>query len=112
MLKVSELFTGEYLRKENLIDDDTGAYKVIKLAIKDIEKKMVAIPMTKLEKEVAVVYFEKTDKGMCLNATNRNHLISKFGNRPKEWIGKVVSLGVDPSIKFKGKVVGGLIFKD
>lgn len=55
-----------------------------------------------------MIFFELLDKGLILNATNKNALVDKLGKNPASWRGAEVGLFVDPDVSFGGKRTGGL----
>jgi len=56
-----------------------------------------------------VVFFAESDKGLVLGPTNLQLLKIATGvNGPDEAISKKVTVYVDPTVSFGGKVVGGL----
>ena len=73
------------VRKEELRDGDAGKKKI-----------------------KFVIYFKSLDKGLILNATNKNALADAFGKVPAKWIGAEVGVFVDPNVTFAGKRVPGL----
>ena len=55
-----------------------------------------------------VIFFKSLDKGLILNATNKDELVVKLGKNPASWRGAEVGLFVDPNVMFAGKRVSGL----
>lgn len=60
------------------------------------------------KKPVAIL--EGAKKVLILSAGKRNALIRLFGEL-KNWRGKQIKLVADPSVKYKGKITGGLVIK-
>jgi len=58
------------------------------------------------EKLLFAVGFEKIQKQMILNATNRKSLSRQFGADTKQWIGKEVTLTVQDGIRKPGGRAG------
>lgn len=58
------------------------------------------------EKLLFAVGFEKIQKQMILNATNRKSLSRQFGADTKQWIGKEVTLTVQDGIRKPGGRTG------
>lgn len=102
------------LKKETiwLASEDIGLNKEVKVKIQDVERyKNVTFDAGRVEPKVAALRFEKTEKRMVLNATNRKTLVKMFGMDTKEWRGKEIVLWVDPNVKMKGEKVGGIRIK-
>jgi hypothetical protein len=57
-----------------------------------------------------VVVFE-SGAAVALNKTNLVALADAFGNETDAWVGKELELTADPSVKHKGKTVGGIVIK-
>ena len=55
-----------------------------------------------------VLFFKELDKGMVLNTTGIRMLEKAFGDESDDWVGKRVTIYVDPNVSYKGQVVGGL----
>lgn len=56
-----------------------------------------------------VVYFTESEKGLVLGPTNLQLLKIATGvNGPDESIGHKITIFVDPTVSFGGKIVGGL----
>jgi hypothetical protein len=65
------------------------------------------------EKNVPTLKFKGKAKQMVLRTSaNRKALVHMFGADTKNWRGKTVKLYHDPSVKFGGRVVGGLRIKE
>jgi len=62
------------------------------------------------EEHVYWVEFKETQKGLIINATNRETLIRLFGKKKPNpsWQGKKVELYVDDNVQFRGKRVRGV----
>jgi hypothetical protein len=73
------------VRKEDMTDRETGKKKVR-----------------------FVIFFESIDKGLILNATNKNMLVDALGKQPASWIGASVGIFVDPNVTYGNKRTGGL----
>ena len=94
-------FLGSYLRQED-VDGDTLA------TISGAKEELVGAD----KERCLVVFFEELDKGLVFNATNINTCTALFGtDETDEWIGKRVTIYVDPNVMFGGKKVGGLRIK-
>lgn len=73
------------LRKEEMIDKDTGKKKIR-----------------------FVVSFDSIDKPLIINATNKNVLVDALGRNPAAWVGASVGVFFDRDVMFAGKRVGGI----
>ena len=98
MPKVSEMIQSKYLRKEDVEED-------LIVSIKDCV--LETMPGDGREQRW-VLLFRELPKGLVLNATVIRVLEKAYGNDSDLWIGKKVVLYVDPSVSFRGQVVGGL----
>jgi hypothetical protein len=61
----------------------------------------------KPERPKFVLYFTTLDKGVVLNATNKNTIVGKLGKNSADWIGAEIGLYTEPT-QFAGKPVKGL----
>jgi hypothetical protein len=55
-----------------------------------------------------VLYLEGIDKGLVLNAINKDRLVASLGRVPANWKGASVGVFVDPDVVFGGKKTGGV----
>jgi hypothetical protein len=70
--------------------------------------KLEEVGMDKESKPVA--YFSEDPRGLVLSANKYTALAEANASRDCDtWAGSRVSLTVDPTIKFKGRVVGGVV---
>lgn len=59
-----------------------------------------------------VMRFEEDDRGLTMNKTRYEDATTFFGSKDTDvWIGKKITLAYDPNIKFGGKRVGGIVFR-
>lgn len=59
----------------------------------------------------AIVYalqFERCQRQLVLNGTNRKQINSMFGNKVTDWIGKTIKLYVDPNVRLGSEVTKGI----
>lgn len=101
-------------------DDIDGAYGSQYLGVVDVGDKKIRTKISKVRmedvkdkdtgkiKKKPVVFFEKIDKGLTLNATNKETLVAAFGKAPAGWLGGTVGILVDPNVMFGGKKTGGV----
>lgn len=94
-------FMSTYLRKEEIDGDQ-------ELTISSVEVEEVGP-----EKDPKpVMYFKEIEKGMIIGSKAvLNTLIDAFGDETDEWVGKKITVYVDPNVAFKGKRIGGLRVK-
>ena len=52
-----------------------------------------------------VVHLEGIEKPMVLNSTNLNELVEKLGRNPRDWIGALIGLYVDPKSSTPGSAL-------
>ncbi len=88
-----------YLNVEDLMNDK-GGYTTFQLRTARVEAHKIENPKTFAKEDKLVVYFEKGEKGLILNATMCNTLqeISKSRN-PADWSGQNVELYVELGAK-------------
>ena len=70
----------------------------------------VAFDKGRVEAEVYALKFQKADKQLVLNATNRKTLVELFGTNVKNWASKKIVL-FTVKTKFAGKDVNGIRVK-
>lgn len=59
-----------------------------------------------------VLYFEEDPRGVVLNKSRFTQLVEITGSADSDqWVGKKITLVVDPNVKYAGKKVGGLAFE-
>jgi hypothetical protein len=97
-MKVSKMIQSKYLRKDDIEDDTPATIK--KLSLEDM-------PGDSGDRRW-VLSFRELDKGMVLNTTGIRMLEKAFGDESDDWVGKRVTIYVDPNVSYKGQVVGGL----
>jgi hypothetical protein len=95
-MKVSEAFPGKWLKA-----DDLPKGKKVKVTISD-----VGIEEMNGEKKLSL-FFEGKDRGMIVNTTNRNILVSALGNETDDWTGKEVFIYAQ-AVSYQGRMVQGL----
>ena len=89
------------------------------LAVSDIGDRKLRTKILKVRKEELsgkegrarmrfVLYIAALDKGMVLNATNKNELMTALGRVPAKWIGATIGIYVDNNVMFAGKRTKGL----
>jgi hypothetical protein len=100
--KVSGMKTSPWLASEDLLG--ICPQQVIIAGVYKHED----VPMDggRKEKLLFAVGFEKIQKQMILNATNRKALSRQFGADTKQWIGKEVTLTVQDGIRKPGGRTG------
>jgi hypothetical protein len=100
--KVSGMKTSPWLASEDLLG--ISPQQVIIAGVYKHED----VPMDggRKEKLLFAVGFEKIQKQMILNATNRKALSRQFGADTKNWIGKQVTLTVQDGIRKPGGRTG------
>lgn len=85
--------------------------------IKELQYKIVAlnvdaipIPMTGKSENKIVATLQGANKALIISKGKRKALVALFGEY-KNWIGKDIKIVADPTVKFKGKIVGGLVIQ-
>lgn len=101
MAKVNDIKDSNYLTKE----DCEPAIKVT-VSHCDEEDVSMANQPTKMK---YVVYFKEQEKGMVLNLTNFQRIVSLCSkDDTDDWQGVQFTLYNDPTVDFGGKLVGGI----
>ena len=101
MAKVGEMIESKYLKQSDVQDEMT-------VTIQKVGKANVAREGDEPEYKW-LVRFDELAKPMVLNSTNIKRLAKACNSDDTdEWLGKKVTLYVDPDVEFAGNVVGGL----
>jgi hypothetical protein len=101
---LDELYGSKYLGAADLGD------KKIRTRIAKVRKETMQQQGGKPERPKFVIYFTTLDKGVVLNATNKNTIVTALGKDPARWAGAEVGLyTIDTA--FGGKPVKGLRLK-
>ena len=58
-----------------------------------------------------VLFFQGLDKGLVLNAVNKDRVVADLGRVPAKWENASVGIYVDPDVVFGGKKTGGIRLK-
>lgn len=101
MAKATAYIGGKYITKEMVEAMDAKERRCI---IDHVSEETIS-GVRKL-----VVYFENHEFGLPLNTTRIETLIEVHGGveETDDWRGTEIMLGVDPTIRFQGKRVGGV----
>ena len=92
---------GSYLKSE-----DIGPHRPI-VVMSHVAMEMVSTGDEKEKK--AVLYFAGKDRGLILNKTNADTIISLTGTaETDQWSGQPIRLYVDPTVRFGGKLVSAI----
>lgn len=70
----------------------------------------IPIPMTAKTDNKIVATLEGAKKALIISKGKRKALVHLFGAY-QNWIGKEIKLVADPTVRFKGKQVGGLVIQ-
>lgn len=104
-MNVTDLFpSSKFLKSE----DVEAAGGEVTLTISKVERKEYE---DEGKKEVkGVLSFADDERQLSLNVTNTNVLVAMYGGQDidKTWVGKKVTLYVDPNVKYGTKIVKGL----
>ena len=104
-MDANDLFPpSQYLRSE-----DVELVGEMQLTISGVARKEFVDDNGKKEVKGDLSFVE-TEKKLSINITNTNTLITMFGTKDidKNWIGKSITLYVDPNVKYGTKIVKGL----
>lgn len=100
-MKISEMLSSNWLRKEDLSDPVGGEV----FTIKKLTEELVGSDQ---QSKWACHWKERDVAPLLLNKTNLRLLAAFLGDDTDEWIGKEVEVYHDPSISYGGQLVGGL----
>tara|TARA_R110002020_G_scaffold180191_1_gene374443 strand:+ start:3760 stop:4125 length:366 start_codon:yes stop_codon:yes gene_type:complete len=70
----------------------------------------IPIPMSGKSDNKIVATLEGAKKALIISKGKRKALVHLFGAY-QNWIGQTIKIVADPTVKFKGKVVGGLVIQ-
>lgn len=93
---------GSYLKAEDLQG------KVVNIQIESVTIELVKDDESDQKEKKLVAHFVGKDKAMILNRTNADALQAIFRTDDYEHWRGLVQLFVDPTVKYAGRVVGGL----
>jgi len=104
MAKIGEMVESKYLKQSDVHDE-------MIVTITKVGKANIAREGDTPEYKW-MIRFEELPKPMVLNATNIKRLAKACQSDDTDhWIGKRVTLYVDPDVEYAGNIVGGLRFK-
>jgi hypothetical protein len=98
MPKVGEMIISKFMRKDDVEDE-------VCVTVKNVQ--LEDMPGDDGEKRWTLS-FRELPKALPLNTTTIRVLEKAYGPDSDDWIGKKVTLYVDPHVAFKGQIVGGL----
>ena len=105
-MNASDLFPpSEYLKSEDI--EELGGE--MQLTIKGVSRKEYEED-DGYKTVKGLLTFNETSKKLTLNVTNTHTLMTMYGEKDidRTWLGKTVTLYVDPNVKNKGKIVKGI----
>lgn len=79
----------------------------IKSRISKVRKETMQQQRGKPERPRLVLYFTNLDKGLPLNATNKNTIVADLGKNPADWIGAEIGLYTEPT-QYAGQPTRGV----
>lgn len=85
-----------------------GLTRAMVVTLRDVRREEVG-----QDKEILpVAYFSEDPRGLVLNSGRYKILAAAHGSADTDnWIGCQIELSPDPTVKFKGKVTGGVAMK-
>ena len=86
---------GDYLKKEDFPQPRTCTISHVSMVEMDDTQK-------------PVLHLQETTKGLVLNKTNINLIVSLYGPETDHWSGKPLTLYNDPNVTYAGKATGGV----
>ena len=97
-MKISSAFPSKFLKASDLQG------KEVRVEIFDVRMEDVSGDGSE---EKLVMYFKDKQKGLVLNITNRNRLVTAFGDETDDWLGKEILIYPEQT-QFGGRPVEGL----
>ena len=102
---LDETFGSQFLNVAD-VGDKKIRTKILRVRKEEVEDRKSG----KLKPKI-VVFFENLDKGLILNATNKDILIEAYGKKPAGWLRADIGIYVDPNVMFGGVKKGGVRLK-
>lgn len=99
-MKRGDIFQSKYLSQDDLHGQD------VVLVIKSAQIEEVGTEESPEQK--LTLYFENATKGMVVNVGNFDTIEVLHGEDTDSWIGKAITVFVDPNVMFGRKKVGGI----
>lgn len=100
-MKASNFIGGDYLKSEHIGE----TRPVVTVARYTIEKGQ---DQSGHRWERPCLWFQGKERGLLMNATNLNACVAAWGDEMDAWIGRQLTLYVDPNVQYQGKTVPGL----
>ena len=103
-MDATQLFPSKYIKGTDIPIGQEFALNIIRVAIEDVGS-------DQSPEQKPVLYFERSKKGLILNATNNATLIAMYGKETDAWLGKPITLfsmmvqgpnGIVPGVRLKG----------
>ena len=94
-MRASTFFPGEYLKAADLQGHN------VRVIIDRVELRDIG------GDEKPVLFFQGKEKGVVLNKTNNNNIISAYGDETDEWVGKELIL-FEAMVDFQGRSVSAI----
>jgi hypothetical protein len=94
----------KWLRANDLSKDIDTVFTINNVILDEVEDEETG----STEELVTVQFEEMARKQLGLNVSNARTLQELFGWESDDWKGKQITLYVDPDVRMKGKVVGGI----
>lgn len=104
MPSVDDIYSGNSLKS----DDIKGREPTVKIS--SVTPRDFTDRDGKMKKKL-VIGFERTDKTLVCNKVNGNRIAFLHGKDYTQWIGKTITLFVDPFVEFGGKIVPAIRVK-
>jgi hypothetical protein len=104
MPSIDDIYSGDSLKT----DDIKGREPVV--IIKSVTPRDFTDRDGKIKKKL-VLGFERTNKTLVVNKVNGNRIGVLHGKDYTQWIGKTITLFVDPFVEFGGKIVPAIRVK-
>ncbi len=100
-MNINSAFPSKYLKADADVDDDGRIFTIKGVKVENVGKDDDA-------ESKPVVYFEETDKGLVLNKTNANFIVTILGDDDTDaWKGQQITL-IATDVEYQGKLLRGI----
>ena len=104
MPSIDDIYSGNSLKADDIKGREPSA------KIKSVTPRDFTDRDGKVKKKL-VIAFEGTEKTLVCNKVNGNRIGAIHGKDYSQWIGKVITLMVDPFVEYGGKIVPAIRVK-
>lgn len=100
-MNINSAFPSKYLKADADVDEDGSVFTIKNVKVENVGQGAKA-------EQKPVVYFEEVDKGLVLNKTNANFIVSILGDDDTDaWKGQQIKL-IATDVEYAGDLVRGI----